>query len=233
MNYGRADGSTYPALFFEQRMAAEVVLTLLRIESRLDLPMPSGSESAARLMTEQGWSLLLADMERDYEARANVESLLQWILDDSDWDESALDTVRASFVAAAFALLESCDLTGDLWDIRTLVDCIEAAQDGTDHINPSVLSDAISASVTSILRIDDRDQIAEQLDVLASLAERFALKLDYEEGRLRDHMEELRGWEDLKEASDTASAYASEDPDETFDMDHLFAGLRERGVEGL
>lgn len=229
MNCGKADGSSYPALFSEKQLLADVAHLLLRIETHIPTSDSRMVEIKGRVSTLDGWAELLSDMSRTYEARGTIERLVTWLNDDSGWRDLDLQQVNKSFAAAAFALLRTGQLD-DMWNIRTLVDCLSLSIDDFSPEEVSIIIGAISESAHAIAMESDADQIGEQLDLLEDLAERFNIDLEKEKDRLKERMDEV----DERHQSDAYSRQATKSyatvPEDGFDVDVLFKGLLDRNA---
>jgi hypothetical protein len=229
-NCGTSNGSSYPALFTEKQLAADVVLILLRIEAHVEFADSRASEIKSRVSTVNGWKSLFARMEYNYSVRGAVERLVTWLIDESKWKSLELKRVQQSFTAATFALLENGKIGDDLWNVRTLVDCVELAKGGLSDKDRSIVKDAIVGGIYSITQDNDADRIGEQLDLLESLAERLDLSLEREKDKLKERMDEVSRPDDNERSDDGARSYTTEQPEDGFNMDQFFRGLLDRNT---
>lgn len=229
-NCGTNNGSSYPALFTEKQRAADVVLILLRIEAHVDAAYSGASEIKHFVSTINGWESLFAGIEYNYSVRGAIERLVTWLIDESKWKSLELNRVRQAFTATTFTLLERGKIADDLWNVSTLLDCLELAQGELSDKDRSIVENAIVCGIHSIIEDNDADQIGEQLDLLESLAERLGFNLEREKEKLKDRIDQLWRPDNDESSDDDARTYAEEQPEDEFDMDQFFMGLLDRNT---
>lgn len=230
MNCGLSNGRSYPAFFIEDQIHAEVTHILLRIEKQLSLSDERNSEIMARVLTTDWWILMLTDMERTYQARGDIERLFTWLVDDSNLNNTTLQTIKKIFTSAATAFLNSDNgRTSDLWNIRTLADTLELANKTMSQDLISSINNAITKSIGSIIEDNDSDHISEQLDLLESLGERFVLPFEYEINKLQSRLDDISSpYEDDAHPRRSSKNYSTPPEDITVDIEVLFKGLLDR-----
>lgn len=204
----------------------------LQIEAEARLSDALSEELQLRVTTAEGWCLIIAGSQHDDFQGFHVKNLHAWVMKDSGWPRSTINTCQAALRRAVFLSLTDEDdpWTGSIDSLRTLAEIsLSSGSPLTVEEKEAFHVAGKFAAETLTENADSADEIQSEVSELDGLAKICGLDFGREIAELESTADDLEGRGRSGNLHDPESTHVSQsDTEEEFDMDALFAGLLDR-----
>lgn len=216
-----------PTWFSKAHAKASTTQICLQIEDRLEGSESPLEEVKQRVATVEGWMKLLKSAVQDggLESYA-VANLQKWIVDEARWNQAEKNESEECLREALIAVLEIDDGSISIDALRNLVSAVSLINVTLDANLKSSIGGAIAMRIERITSGDPVEDVRGELAELEAIAKKFGDSFSREIELLEDYISlEDSGPEYWEEETGRTQSIESE---KSFDVDELFAGLRER-----
>lgn len=207
-------------------------LTRLHIEKEVGLEDDLFLELRNRVLTTDGWRILIPGMEHDFFRSHDIKSLHEWVMRDSAWSLDMKADCHSAFREAVVLILTDEDdiWTGSVASIRSLAEVVSSSGTPLTTLEKEAfLAAGKFASESVVENAETEDEPRDEAGELEKLGKICGLIFESEVAELEARADELSGRRDHGNSYDHESGYSSKSAvDDHFDLDSLFEGLLDR-----
>ena len=216
-----------PTWFLKGHAKASTTQICLQIEDQLEGLKNPLEDVKQRIATVEGWMKLLKPaIEHGGLESYAVANLQKWIVDEARWNQREKDESEKCLRAALIAVLDIDDGSISLDALRNLVSAVSLINVTLDPNLKNSISGAITMRVERITGGGAVDDVRGELAELEAIAKKWGDSFSREIELLEDYIAlEDSGPEHWEEETGHTQSIESE---QGFDVDELFAGLRDR-----
>ncbi|MFU1852725.1 restriction endonuclease [Citrobacter portucalensis] len=209
---------------------ASVILTLLKLEKKINVSDQRKNEGYLHVMTKQGWREILSSIPHRQAEVYYIYSLQKWILNSSGWSDSDITTSQFNLRTCVLELLNEDDAY--LTDKNSIDKLIE-----TLTLYPLPLSEDLTNAILSVVKSSfdhislyqlNVSELEEEIEGVKNIAKKLNINLDTEIMRLESKIFEKTDEEENDNTIIGESHRYENISSNDMDIDKLFKSLIER-----